>query len=75
MPKLAAARADLDDARTRMNRFRQAMYPTEEELDGVLVTTLCQKLDMVVHLTWSHVHPDRPGLVVCPCGTGVPIYS
>ena len=72
--RLAASRRELDDARSRMRRLREALYPTDEEHEDVLVTALCSGLDEVVHLNWRHAHPHRPGVVVCICGEFIPIH-
>jgi hypothetical protein len=72
--RLAASRRSLDEARHRMRRLREALYPTAEEHEDVLVTALCTTLDEVVHLSWQHVHPHRPGAAVCVCGELIAIH-
>ena len=72
--RLARSRSELDDARNRMRRLREGLYPTDEENEDVLVTALCSALDEVVHLNWRHVHPHRPGVAVCICGEFIAIH-
>ena len=72
--RLAASRSALEDARSRMRRLREALYPTTDEHEDVLVTALCSVLDEVVHLNWRQVHPHRPGVAVCICGEHIAIH-
>ena len=71
--QLGKARIALEEARTRMNRIRVAMYPTDEELDGTLVGALCPVIDEFVYLTWSHQFGPGSRQLLCPCGELVPI--
>lgn len=66
--QLGKARIQLDEARTRMNKIRLAMYPNEEERDSSLVVALCATLDQVVHLSWTHSGGPGSRQLYCPCG-------
>jgi len=69
---LGRSRADLELARRRMNWLRGAMYPTDDELETTLLTTLCPTLGQVVHLNRSHRDPKNPNMLTCICGQQVP---
>lgn len=73
--RMARARCGYEDAKTRMGRLREALYPTDHEEDDIIVTALCGTLDEVVHLGWRHVHPHKPGVLVCICGEYVARYE
>lgn len=69
---LGRSRADLELARRRMNWLRGAMYPTNDELETTLLTTLCPTLGQVVHLNRSHRDPNDLNMLICICGQQVP---
>lgn len=65
---LATSRAALDHARERMHRLRLALHPDDVELEGVVESVWCERLEAVVHLRWIDRDLDRPGNFACPCG-------
>lgn len=71
--QLATSRQALEAARTRMRRLREALYPTPAEEHSVVLSVMCTTLDEVVHLGPSHRSANRPGNLLCPCGTLVPL--
>lgn len=71
---LAASRTQLDNARDRMHQFRSALHPESAIDSPPLRVHLCETLDALVHLGWQHLDPIRPGNLVCPCGTLVPLH-
>ena len=73
VPKLGEARIRLDDARSRMNKIRLAMYPNKDERDGSLIVALCPTLDRIVHLSWTHSAGPGSRQLHCPCGHVVPM--
>jgi len=68
LQQLSVARANLDDARTRMNRIRAAMYPNDDERSATLVGALCPTLDEFVYLSWTHQFGAGSRQLQCPCG-------
>lgn len=67
--ELAASRCTLDSVRDATNAVRRAFAPDDRELESVLVTTFCDRLDETVFLysadaEWSGAEPR----FTCPCG-------
>ncbi len=71
--ELGESRTQLEQARTRMNRIRAAMYPNEDERSSTLVGALCPVLDEFVYLSWTHQFGTGSRQLQCPCGELVPI--
>ena len=72
LSELAASRRTLDNVRDEANTVRRAFAPDDRELESVLVTTYCDRLDETVFLysadaEWSGVVPR----FTCPCGDPV----
>jgi hypothetical protein len=68
LAELGTSRLMLDRARAQMNVLRAAMYPTDSELEEVVVTTLCPSLGEVVHLNWTRRDPLDAQALQCVCG-------
>lgn len=65
---LAESRIALDEARGRVNTFRRAVHPTDDEQADGVESVFCSTIDAVVHLSWRNRDPNDDRLHHCPCG-------
>ncbi len=69
---LGRARIQLDEARGRMHRIREAVHPNDYERRQAQTIALCASLDEIVYLSWNHVDEGDPTHLRCVCGQLVP---
>lgn len=70
--RLAQARIDLDQARSRVHRLRLALHPYGNDVDLIGRAVLCGRLDEVVHIPRLGItRTDDIEWFVCICGDWV----
>ena len=67
------ARFKLEDARTKLSRYRKALNPEQRELEEVAFTAHCPSLDSTVFVSYLEKARHDGSTYACICGSQVEV--